>query len=141
MITEILLIIWFFLCLIPTYFFMEEEEYQKTSLIIWLLSSVIWIIPLFTGVNIQNNEGQYKGYITAIEKNGAFFKGYNAYLKTDLTSSNEDKVCVNRDDKKLIERLKIAQENKELILIEYVGVIQYPIGACPNSDWMIINVK
>jgi len=106
----------------------------------WGLLNILWIIPIFTGVNIKNNEGQYKGYITSVEKTGAIFVGYNAYLKTDLTSSNEDKACIDRNNQDLINSLKEAQEKKENITVEYEGVWQYKIGECPGADWKITKI-
>lgn len=137
MISPILFIIWAFAIIIPIWQSMEDEHWPW---LIWLLLSIFWIIPIFTGITIKNNEGQYKGYITAVEKNGTIFQGWNVYLKSDLTSSNEEKACINREDQKLIDDLKKAQEKKENITVKYEGVWQYPIGVCPNSSWMIIKI-
>lgn len=127
-----------FLIIIP--FWQSGENDIHYHWIWWILLNVVWIVLIFTGVYVKNNEGQYKGYITAVERNGAVFVGYNAFLKTDLTSSNEDMACIDRGNKQLIERLKTAQENKENIVVEYEGVWQYKIGECPNTDWKIIRV-
>ena len=135
MITLILFTIWIIVMVIAL-----AEECEEKTFIILLLSSLLWIILIFTGVSVKNNEGQYKGYITAVERNGAIFVGYNAYLKTDLTSSNEDMACIDRENKELIEALKEAQESKENITVEYEGVWQYKIGECPESDWKIIRI-
>jgi hypothetical protein len=106
----------------------------------WLLLSLAWIIPIFTGVNVPNGGGQYIGYVVAVEQSGAIFKGYKLYIKTDLASSNEDQACINRDDSVLIERLKTAQANKENVVLEYESVWQYPIGECPGG-WKVVSVK
>ena len=139
MITNIKLIIWVVLSFIPLFYSIEKEKHFIW--IIWALSSILWIIPIFTGINVKNNEGQYKGYVVAVEKNGAIFSGWNAFLKTELESSNEDVACINRDDMELIEKLKYAQKNKENIVVEYEGVWQYKIGECPKSSWKIIKIN
>lgn len=138
-ITNILLIIWLTAILIPI-FLMEEWEIYYPWLI-WFALSILWIVPIFTGIHVKNNEGQFKGYVTAIEQSGAIFVGWNAHLKTELESSNEETACINRTDKELIEGLKKAQVNKENIVLQYEGVWQYAIGECPSSSWMIIGVK
>lgn len=134
----IIFVVWAVLISMPMFFSMEYEEHYFWY--IWVGLSLIWIIPLFTGVPIKNNEGQYKGYITAIEQTGAIFKGWNIHLKTELESSNEDTACINRDDEKLIERLKEAMKNKENLTFEYEGKLAYPLGVCPWNDWMIIGI-
>jgi hypothetical protein len=138
MISGIVFIVVIILVAIPLYQSVENDK--NYHWIWWLLLNIFWIIPIFTGVNIKNNEGQYKGYITSVERNGVIFVGYNAYLKTDLTSSNEDKACIDRENKELIERLKVAQEKKENITVGYEGVWQYGLGECPNADWKIIKI-
>jgi hypothetical protein len=140
MVSAIIFIAVIFICIVLGIIVVEYDEYIWTFLIIGLLLNLLWIIPIFTGVDVKNNEGQYKGYVIAVERNGAFFVGYNAYLKTDLTSSNEDVACIDRDNKELIEELKKAQENKENIVVEYEGVWQYKIGECPNSSFKIIRI-
>lgn len=138
MITGIILTIWFFLIIIP----LICTEYDiNWPWAFWLLLSVFWIVPIFTGFHVENNEGQYKGYIVSVEKNGAIFQGYNAYLKTDLTSSNEDIACIDRNNPTLIEKLKLAQEKKENLTLIYRGVWQFAIGECPGADWMITGIK
>ena len=143
MITIILLFIWLLLIFVPI--IVTTEVYNKSlmwlSWIGWILLSIVWIIPIFTGVEVKNNQGQYKGYVTAVEQNGAIFKGWNVYLKTELESSNEDVACIDRENQELIDRLKEIQELKENVVLEYEGVWQYKIGKCPETNWMIINIK
>lgn len=107
----------------------------------WIPLNLLWIIPIFTGINVQNNEGQYAGYVTSVERSGAMFVGYNVYLKTDLSSSNEDVACIDRDNSTLIEQLKSAQVNKQNVTLEYEGVWQYKIGECPRSEWKVVGIK
>jgi hypothetical protein len=138
MITGILAAVWFFAFFIPFIISMEDGPAWPWG--IWFLSTLLWIIPIFTGVYVENNQGQYKGYVTAVERNGAIFQGYNVYLKTELESSNEDIACINREDSALIERLRAAQEAKENITVEYRGVWQFKIGECPGSSWMVTKI-
>ena len=136
---EIILLVWVIAIFLPLFLSIEHEIYWPWF--IWGLLSFIWIIPILTGVHIKNNEGVYKGYITSIEQNGEIFKGWNIYLKTDLSSSNEDKACIDRNNPELIESLKLAQEKKENVNLEFEGVWEYAIGECPGSNWMVKKIK
>lgn len=131
--------IWATAVFIPMFISIEYGGF--TPWIVWVLLSFVWIIPIYTGVNIKSNEGQYVGYVTSVEKNGAIFQGWNVYLKTDLQSSNEDKACIDRNNPELIAKLKEAQEEKGSVTLMYEGVWQYKIGECPGSDWMIKSIK
>lgn len=139
MITLILVVIWLLLVLVPIV--MSTEADVHWPWLVWLLAALLWIVPIFTGVHVENSQGQYKGYVTAVEQNGAIFRGWNVYLKTELESSDADVACIDRENPELIAELQKAQENKENVTLEYVGVWQYAIGECPGKDWMIVNKK
>lgn len=143
MITTIICLIWGLGILAPIIISIEsfEKSSKVSSWIIWSLCSLLWIVPIFTGIPVKNNVGQYKGYVTAVERNGAIFKGWNVYLKTELESSQEDMACIDRDNQELINKLKEVQEQKENVTLEYEGMWQYPIGECPRTNWQIINIK
>lgn len=138
MITTIFLVIWLASFCLPLHLSMEKDI--RYPWVIWILFASIWIIPIFTGINVKNNEGQYKGYVTSVEQNGAIFKGWNAYLKTELESSDVDIACIDRENQKLIQELRNAQEIKKNITVKYEGIWQYKIGECPKSDWMIKEI-
>ena len=63
------------------------------------------------------NSGQHTGYVTAIEKEGIFWKTWRVYIKTDPQSSQEDKYCV--EDESLISKLQKMQENRQLVTLDY----------------------
>lgn len=134
------LTIWLLLIAVPMVMTTEETRGVIAAWIIWVSLGVIGVVLIFTGVPIPNNEGQYKGYVVAVERNGAIFKGWNVYLKTELESSNEDLACINRSDAELIKQLQEKVNTKENVLLEYRGVIQYAIGECPGSDWMVTKI-
>ena len=139
MITIILIIAWLCVAVIPAVISTDGET--KEMIIAWLVwgfASLIWIVPIFTGVPVKSGEGQYKGYVTAVERNGAIFKVWNAYLKTELESSDEDVACVSEE---LVERIKEAQEKKENITLKYEQVWQYAISECSGSSWKVVGIK
>lgn len=143
MVSLTLFLIWVVLAVIPASIALEVYKLRDAVIVwsVWLLLSLLWIVPIFSGVPVPNNEGQYKGYVTAVERNGAIFKGWNVFLKTDLQSSNEGKACIDRDNQELIDKLKEVQEAKENVTLVYEGVWQYKIGECPGVDWQVVGIK
>jgi energy-coupling factor transporter transmembrane protein EcfT len=135
----ILFLIWLFLVLIAG--FLSVEKKWHWGWLIWGLFSLTWIIPIFTGINIKNNEGIYKGYVVSVEQTGAIFKGWNVYLKTELESSNEEMACIDRNNQELIDALKEKVKTKENVVLEYEGVWHYKIGECPGSNWKVIKIQ
>jgi hypothetical protein len=139
MLSAILLIVLVVVAIIALLFSLEEENHLPWIIVVFVF--LFFILSLATGLPIRNNEGSYTGYVTSVEKNGAIFKGMNVFLKTELESSNEDMACVAIEDKELIAELRKAQEEKRNVTLEYYGLVQFPIGECPNSDWSITSIK
>lgn len=46
----------------------------------------------------QTSSGSHNGYITAVEKSGLIWKTGTAYIKTDLSSTQEDFYCVEDEN-------------------------------------------
>lgn len=88
------------------------------------MSSKMFIIPALlliaivgTGCGVTTRDAEHTGYITAVERNGLIWeKGY-AYVKTDLSSSQEDVYCV--EDDSVYEKLKDASRNKQRVTVTY----------------------
>jgi len=139
MLSTILFVVLLIVAIIAFLFSLEEENHLPWMIVTFLF--IIFLISLGTGLPIQNNEGSYTGYVTAVEKNGAIFKGMNVFIKTELESSNEDIACVAIENQELIAELRKAQEEKRNVTLEYYGLVQFPIGECPNSNWSITNIK
>lgn len=94
---------------------------------IWFM---FWHIPK-VGWHVKTFEnGQHTGYITAIETSGIFWKVDTAYVKTDLSSSQEDVYCLLvSDDVK--EELRQKSINKEPVTVTY---IDYAIRGWENCS-------
>jgi hypothetical protein len=82
-------------------------------------------------------EGKQSGYITAVEKSGLVFPTYSAYIKTDLSSSQEDKYCVDNDD--LAPLLEKVQEGKIRVTIKYHEEFMIGPWRCGPQDIAIID--
>lgn len=138
MITAIILIVW--IVSVIGAFMLSDHYSHPAPFFMWIVCAVFWIIPIFTGVPVPSGHGEYTGYITAVEQNGAIFKGWNIYLKTDLQSSNEDKACIDRNNPELIKELQELQKEKKNITLSYESEWQFAIGVCPQTNWKITNI-
>lgn len=106
---------------------------------LWLLSFGISILPAFIiGTHIDTGSGEYTGYVTGVEKAGVFFKTGTAYMKTDLTSSNEDAFCVIDDS--VYTDLQAFSSSKSSVTIQYSSYLAPGIATCGGEAAFITSV-
>lgn len=101
---------------------------------LWL----IIIVPFF-GLHINTGDGTHVGYVTAVEKGGLFFKTGTAYIKSDVSSSQEDSYCVI-DDAVMAELKNVAQK-KAKVEVTYFGWVSAGIANCAGEGAIISGVK
>lgn len=94
------------------------------------------ILLTFIGIHINTGNGEQTGYITAVEKSGLIWKTGTAYIKTDLSSSQEDTYCVTDED--IYNILKEKSVNKEKVTISHFSWLSAGITNC-NGEGAIIN--
>lgn len=63
------------------------------------------------------NAGEHTGYVTAVEQEGWIWKTWRAYVKTDVSSSQEDFYCVT--EQSVVDELKEVAKSRELVTINY----------------------
>ena len=107
-------------------------------LLIIFLVSFFLVIP-FVGWHYECGQGEHTGYITAIQKQGIFFKTGRAYIKTDVSSSQEDAYCVVDDN--VFNQLKELSEKKEKVTVKYLRWIASGIKNCEGEGEVIYEVK
>lgn len=86
----------------------------------------------------SSRSGTHTGYITAIEQEGYFFPNYRVYVKTDNSSSQEDKYCMDRSKTDLANKIKEWSQKRKLVSVSYEGVRGFGLGLC--EDIQITNV-
>lgn len=109
--------------------------------------SVILFIVLIIGLFLlapfihysTTRGGEHTGFVTAIQRSGVIVSNYRVYFKTDNSSSQEDTYCVNRENKDLADKLRVANEKSEKITIQYEGVRAFGLGPCEGEE--IIGIK
>ena len=92
-----------------------------------------------SGCGITTNDAEHTGYVTAAEKNGLIWKTGRVYVKTDLSSSQEDFYCV--EDQELYNTLKEKAKNKEQVTLIYKAEFFVASWRCGNESAIITGVK
>lgn len=78
---------------------------------------VIFIISLMSGCIETMNNGKHNGQITAIEKEGLIWKTYTVYVKSDISSSQEDNYCL--EDLSLIPKIEQSSKDRSKVTVLY----------------------
>lgn len=101
----------------------------KTKLILIVLISIV--LASSGCIEILNN-GRHSGQITAIEKNGLIWKTGTVYVKSDISSSQEDRYCV--EDESLIPLLNNLSQTRERVTLLYRDEFYKAPWRCSLSD-------
>jgi hypothetical protein len=99
----------------------------------------VGIIALFAveivGVPIENGTGKQTGYVSAVEKSGLFFKTGTAYIKPELSSTQEDKYCVIDDA--VYTELETASRGKTRVEVSHYSLVAPGIKNCAGENAII----
>ena len=108
--------------------------------VLTILGFIFFVVVLpFIGIHYETGKGQHTGYITAVEKSGVIWKKGRAYIKIDLSSSQEDQYCVIDDS--VYSRLEEAARNKEKLTIQHLSYFSAGITNCAGEDAIITGIK
>lgn len=98
---------------------------------------IFWYLPA-NGIHINTGEGEQTGYITGVEKNGVIYKTYSVYIKSEVSSSQEDRYCVI--DEQVVNKLKEKSISGERITIGYIEYFGRGFKNCSVEDNGIVNL-
>lgn len=90
---------------------------------------------ILSGCQVGSN-GSHTGFISAVEQSGVIWKNYRVYVKTDLSSSQEDRYCVQSSDTDLGNQLKQAEKNRQRVTVKYDTyqyLIRHLFGSCDGD--------
>lgn len=123
--------------------FNEDYRFEVASIGL-LVIFVLWIplccLPLYIqGFQYETGRGEHTGYITAVQKQGMFYKTGRAYVKTDTQSSQEDAYCVIDDN--VYKQLEQLSKSKTQVTIKYFSWFQPGIKNCEGEDDIIYQVQ
>lgn len=106
------------------------------ALIVFILGVIIFS---FTGLHINTGDGQHTGYVTAVQRQGIIWKTWRAYIKTDVSSSQEDQYCVV--DQNVVKQLQAAAESKERVTVTYFDWLFSGVANCAAEPDVIDGIK
>jgi len=111
---------------------------MKYFIIVFVFIVVFFASKFFiNGWHYETTKGEHTGFVTAVERNGVFFKTGTAYVKTDLSSSQEDKYCVA--DSAVYNKLVELSKNHSRAVLQYVSWMRSGVRYCENEEAVIID--
>ena len=104
-----------------------------------ILVGMIIVLTLLSGCIETIIDGKHSGQITAIEKSGLIWKTYTVYVKTDISSSQEDVYCV--EDLSLIPELEKLSGDRQKVTIIYRDEFFKAPWRCNQYEPIITGVE
>ncbi len=112
---------------------------MKTKIYIVAILIMI-IVSLLSGCIETMNNGKHNGQITAIEKEGLIWKTYTVYVKSDISSSQEDTYCL--EDLSLVPKVEQFSKDRSKVTILYRDeLIVAPWRCEPYNGGIITGIE
>lgn len=142
MIWTILLLIIGIMALPLALYYVDEDK--NIIFVVWFCCMIIWLsisyLPIyFLGFHYENSRGEHTGFVTAVQKQGIFYKTGRAYFKTNTQSSQEDEYCVI--DEKIYNQLQELSKEKKQVTIQYFSYLESGIKYCDGEKDIIYKVN
>jgi len=96
---------------------------------------LLLVTLLLNGCITTTDNGRQYGQITNVEiGNGMIFKESRLYFKSDISSSQEESLCIDKPE--LIEQARMFAESKERVVLLYHSELMTVPWRCHNSvNW------
>ena len=118
----------------------QRERIVPVWFIVMLVLGLLFIgVVMYlsmVGLPIEDSRGQHTGYVTAVETNGVIFKTHRAYVKSDISSSQEDSYCVI--DNAVKQQLEQVSINKEKVTVYFYDWMFRGWNNCKMEETAII---
>lgn len=106
------------------------------------MKKALIILPLMaiflTGCG-NAGSGMHTGYITAVEEVGWIARVGHVYVKTDVSSSQEDVYCFEGDE--IMKKLEKAQLEKRLVTLHFRQEVIAAPWRCDRDDTFITDIS
>lgn len=90
----------------------------------------------------ETGGGQHVVIVTAVENEGAVWRTWTAYVKTDAESSQEESYCVRPGDaERLIPLLRAASETRARVVIDFETYLFVDWSECSTGQAAIVGVR
>jgi hypothetical protein len=117
----------------------EEKLFFIGAVLVPVFLVIYLVFGSIFGIHYETGRGNHSGYITAVQKQGLIFKTWRAYVKTDLSSSQEDTYCV--DNEETAKKLESMAENKEKGTFQYKKYLFAGMTLCEGEGDIVYGVK
>ncbi len=104
---------------------------------ILMMTLILTIILASSGCIETTSNGRHNGQVTAVERNGVIWKTWDVYIKSDISSSQEDKYCV--EDTTLIPQLDALSKDRTKVTVLYRDELVVAPWRCGNDEVGIIT--
>jgi hypothetical protein len=102
-----------------------------------IILSMLFLALIVSGCIETLSNGKHAGQITSIEKEGLIWKTYTVYVKSDISSSQEDTYCV--EDQGILPELYQASKDRAKITLLYRDEIIVAPWRCGSYNGGIIT--
>lgn len=116
---------------------MDKDFLLRKGLI---MVALIYVLFSFLGFNLTTSYGVHNVQITAVENNGFIWKTWTAYVKSDVSSSQEETYCI--DTKKIyLKDLEMYSSERTKVTITYQRPHFMPFWECDGGQAMIVDIQ
>lgn len=103
-----------------------------------VLWALFWKLPK-DGWHVQTvDDGEHTGYVTAIESEGIWWKTKNIYIKTDVSSSQEDRYCLMVSED-VEEKLRDTSRNGTKVTVVFKDYLIRGWANCSDASAAIVT--
>lgn len=96
-------------------------------------------VIFIAGCGVTTRDAEHTGYITAVEKNGLIWPTGRVYVKSELSSSQEDAYCV--EDENVYKLLKEKSIKKENVTLIYKSEAIVAPWRCGEDSAIVTGIK
>jgi len=112
----------------------------------YIISTVLFLIVIFgvgactfNGIHYETSKGEHTGFVTSVERTGLIWKTGKAYIKTDVSSSQEDTYCVM--DQEVYAQLEQAAKDRKKVTIKFLDYLTKGFRNCDGEPAVIYSVN
>ncbi len=102
---------------------------------------IIGLVLLFSGCIETVSNGTHSAQITAVQLDGLLFKTYTVYVKSDVSSSQEESYCIDESHLDIVPSLIQASKDRRKVVITYRDEFIVAPWRCQTSSGRIIGLS
>jgi len=113
-------------------------KYIITVIVLFLGWCLFWNLPI-NGFHYETGTGSQVGFVSAVEKNGLFWKTGRVFIKPTLESTQEDVYCVSNQE--VYSKLEVFSREKTNVKVSHVTYFANGLKNCNGGESVVFNVE